>query len=87
VEDIEFWMSFVVENSNKLQQIGFRKENELSVFTFGANNTCMLPYLSMKEGNLFCFVIIIFPKPRCLRLCSGTYHQKALNEYWCNILV
>jgi hypothetical protein len=28
-------MNFVVENSNKLQQIGFRRENELSVFTFG----------------------------------------------------
>jgi hypothetical protein len=33
-------MNFVVENSNKLQQIRFRRENELSVFTFGANNTC-----------------------------------------------
>jgi hypothetical protein len=44
VENIEFWMNFVVENSNKLQQIGFRRENELSVFTFGANNTCYLIY-------------------------------------------
>jgi hypothetical protein len=38
VEDIEFWINFVVENSNKLQ-VGFRRENELSVFTLGANNT------------------------------------------------
>jgi hypothetical protein len=25
-------MNFVAENSNKLQQIGFRRENELNVF-------------------------------------------------------
>ncbi len=28
-------MNFVVENSNKLQKIGFRKENELSVLHLG----------------------------------------------------
>jgi hypothetical protein len=44
VEDIEFLMNFVVENSKKLQQIGFRRENELSVFTIQANNTCYLIY-------------------------------------------
>jgi hypothetical protein len=44
VEDIEFWMNFVVENSKKLQKIGFKKENELSVFTLGANNTCYIIY-------------------------------------------
>jgi hypothetical protein len=32
-------MNFVVENSKKLPKIGFKRENELSVFTFGANNT------------------------------------------------
>jgi hypothetical protein len=37
-------MNFVVENSNKLQQIGFRRENELSVFTLGGNNTSYLIY-------------------------------------------
>ncbi len=37
-------MNFV-ENSNKLQKIGFRRENELSVFTLGANNTCYIIYL------------------------------------------
>jgi hypothetical protein len=37
-------MNFVVENSKKLQQIGFRKENELSIFTLGANNTFYLIY-------------------------------------------
>jgi hypothetical protein len=36
----------------------------------------MLPYLSMKEGSIFCFVIMISPKPRCFRLCYGTCHQK-----------
>ncbi len=44
MEDIKFWMNFVVENSNKLQKNGFRKENELSVFTLGSNNTCYLIY-------------------------------------------
>jgi hypothetical protein len=73
-------MNFVVENSNKLEQIGFRRENELSVFTFWANNTCYLIKLSMKEGNLFCFVIMVFLKPWYFKLCYGTYHQKVLNE-------
>jgi hypothetical protein len=54
VEDIEFWMNFVGENSNKLQQIGLRKEIELSVFTFGANNTC---YLIYPWRNVVCFVL------------------------------
>jgi hypothetical protein len=44
MEDIEFWMNFVVENSNKLQKIRFRKENESNVFTLGANNTCYIIY-------------------------------------------
>ncbi len=77
MEDIEFWNNFVVENSNKLQQIGLRKENELNVHTWGQQH--MLPYLSMKEGSLFCFVIMISPKPQCIKLCYGTYHQKVLN--------
>jgi hypothetical protein len=47
----------------------------------------MLPYLSTKEGNLFCFFMMIFPKPRCIKLCYGIYHQKVLNEYGCNDLV
>jgi hypothetical protein len=34
----------------------------------------MLPYLCMREGSLFCFFIMIYPKPWCLRLCYGTYH-------------
>jgi hypothetical protein len=37
-------MNFVVENSNKLPKNGFRRENELNVFTFGANNTCYVIY-------------------------------------------
>jgi hypothetical protein len=35
-------MNFVVENSNKLQQIGFRRENELSVFILGATTQVTL---------------------------------------------
>jgi len=52
--NIEVWMNFVVENSNKLQQIGFRRENELSVFIFGANNTSYLIYPWRK---VVCFVL------------------------------
>jgi hypothetical protein len=54
VDDIEFWMNFVIENSNKLQQIGFRRENKLSAFTFGANNTC---YLIYPRKKVVCFVL------------------------------
>jgi hypothetical protein len=35
-------MNFVVENSNKLQQIGFRRENELNVFTLGTKTQVTL---------------------------------------------
>jgi hypothetical protein len=48
VEDIEFRMNFVVENLIKLHKNGFRRENELSVFTFGANKTCYVIYPWMK---------------------------------------
>ncbi len=75
MEDIEFWMNFVVENSNKLQQIGFRREIELSVFTFGANNTCYFIY-PWRKVVFFCFVKVIFLKPHCFRLSYGTCHQK-----------
>jgi len=44
VEDVEFFVNFGVENSNKLPKNGFRRENELSVFTLGANNTCYVIY-------------------------------------------
>jgi hypothetical protein len=66
VENIEFWMNFVVENSNKLQWIGFRMENELNVFILGANNTCYLIYPWRK---IICFFLSLWylPKPRCLR--------------------
>jgi len=47
------------------------------VRTWGQHH--ILPYLSMKEGSLFCFVIMIFSKPWCLGLCYGTYHQKVLS--------
>jgi hypothetical protein len=47
------------------------------VHTWGQQH--MLPYLSMKGSSLFCFVIIISPKPQCLGLCYGTYHQKKFN--------
>jgi hypothetical protein len=49
------------------------------VHTWGQQH--MLPYLSMKEGSLLCFVIVIFPKPRCLGLWYGTYHQKVFNKW------
>jgi hypothetical protein len=60
VENIEFWMNSVVENSNKLQQIGFRRKNELSVFTLGSNNTCYLIYPWRK---VVCFVLSLWYFP------------------------
>ncbi len=39
MEDIEFWIYTVVENSNKLQKIGLKKENELNVFAPGGPTT------------------------------------------------
>jgi len=60
MEDIGFWMNFVLENSNKLQQIRFRRENELNVFTFGANNTCYLIYPWRK---VVCFVLSLWYLP------------------------
>jgi hypothetical protein len=38
MENIEFLVNFVVENSNILEKIGFGRKNELNVFTFRANN-------------------------------------------------
>jgi hypothetical protein len=37
-------MNFVVENLNKLQKNGFKRENELNVFTLGANNVRYVIY-------------------------------------------
>ncbi len=54
MEDIEFLVNFVVENSNKLQKIGFGKENELSVFTLGANN---IGYVIYPQRKVVCFVL------------------------------
>jgi hypothetical protein len=44
VEDIEFLVNFVVENSNRLQKIGFGWENELRVITLVANNIGYVNY-------------------------------------------
>ncbi len=54
MENIEFWMNFVVENSNKLQKFGIKTKNELSVFTFVAKNTCYVIYPWRK---VICFVL------------------------------
>jgi hypothetical protein len=35
----------------------------------------------MNVNSLFCFVIMIFPKPWCFGLFYGIYHQKVLNEW------
>ncbi len=51
-----YWIlneSSVVENSKRLQKIGFRNE-KLTVFTFGANNTCYIIYPWRK---VICFVL------------------------------
>jgi hypothetical protein len=44
VEDIEFLVNFVIENSNRLQKIGSGHENELRVITLGANNIGYVNY-------------------------------------------
>ncbi len=50
-------MNFVVENSNKLSKNGFRRENELNVFTLGANNT---HYVIYPWWKVICFVLFCF---------------------------
>jgi hypothetical protein len=83
VEDIEFWMNFVVEKSNKLQQIGFRRENEFSVFTFGANNTYYLIYPWRK---VVCFVLSwwYFPKHSVLGYAMEFIIKKfsGVQQFW-----
>jgi hypothetical protein len=44
VENIEFSVNCFVENSNRLHKIKFGNENELSVFTLGANNISYVIY-------------------------------------------
>ncbi len=41
-----------------------------------------LVYLSMKEGSLFCFVVMRSTEPGCFRSCSWCL-CKALNEEGC----
>jgi hypothetical protein len=43
-------------------------------------------YLSMKEGSLFCFVVMRSTEPGCFRSCS-LCRWKALNEDGCVVLV
>ncbi len=52
MKDIKFWMNFV-ENSNKLQKIGFRREKVECVHTW-ANNTC---YFISSWRKVVCFVL------------------------------
>jgi hypothetical protein len=40
--------------------------------------TCL--HLSMKQGSLFCFVMLRYPKPWCLRLCSCYLQKSSLNR-------
>ncbi len=61
MEDVEFFVNFGVENSNKLPKNGFRRENELSVFTLGANNTC---YVIYPWRRLVCFVLSQWNLPK-----------------------
>ncbi len=44
MEGVDFFVNFGVEKSNKLQKIRFKRDNELSVFTLGANNTSYVIY-------------------------------------------
>ncbi len=54
VENIEFSMKCFVENSDRLHKIKFGKENELSVFTLGANN---IGYVIYPWRKVVCFVL------------------------------
>ncbi len=54
MEGIKIWMNFC----SKIKQItknGFWRENELNVFTLGANNTCYLIYPWRNKGALTWF--------------------------------
>jgi hypothetical protein len=57
---MKFWMNFVVENSNKSPKNEFQRENELSLFTLGVNNTCYLIYPWRKA---ICFVLSLWYLP------------------------
>jgi hypothetical protein len=37
-------------------------------------------HLSMKQGSLFCFVMLRSPKPWCFRLCSWYLQNLSMNE-------
>ncbi len=76
---LNFEWILLLKIQTNYKKMGFEGKMHWCVHIWGQQH--MLPYLSMKEGNLFCFVIMIFPKPRCLGLCYGTYHQKVLNEW------
>jgi len=39
--------------------------------------------LSMKEGSLFCFVVMRFTVPRCFRSCSWCLWKALDEEGWC----
>ncbi len=54
VENIEFLVNFVVENSNRLHKTKFGRENELSVFTLVANN---IGYVIYPWRKVVCFVL------------------------------
>ncbi len=45
-----------------------------------------VPYLSMKEGSLFCFIVMRSTEPKCFRSCSWCF-WKALDEEGCMGLV
>jgi len=54
MEDIDFWVNFVVGNSNDLQKLGLEGKFSwaLNVFTLGQHHK--LKILSTKQGNFFC---------------------------------
>jgi len=66
VSDIDLKVISVVEKSNKFQKTRLWKENPVeNMVTLGPMNGTSHISLSMKQGSLFCFVMLGSLKPQC----------------------
>ncbi len=79
-------MISAAENPNKFQKTRFWREKSVEgMVTLGANGTGHTS-LSMKEGSLFCFVVMRSIELGCFRSCSWSL-WKALDKDGCMGLV
>ncbi len=74
MEDIEFWIHFLLKIQKKNEKSGFEGKWIECVHTWGQQH--LSHYRYMKEDNLFCFVIMIFSKPQGFKLCYGIIFRK-----------